>query len=280
MSMTTKSLTHIKDSHNYQAIAVEKAKQSLATAGLRKNAEGNRLQYEKNAKHIKDLTTKMHALKLEIRNVKKKQINYYHQVLSAGIDTRQEGLVWIIKVIWYLGANVALNKLPRFLDEKAVEYLFKVAKLEVRFIELQKSLKDISERRKKARIRRLTIKKSNAWGGVIAGILQRALKGMNINDECTPSLRKLHEETKWATGKNYKNSQKKCAKAENDIDSEILNVENEMKRIQLEIKEAKKAEVYRISKEFATQSYGQKYSASMKKVMSALHFSKNNLCSG
>ena len=54
------------------------------------------------------------------------QLSYYHKVLSEGTDVRPEGLIWIIKAIWFLGFNINLAQLPKFLDEQAIDYLFKV----------------------------------------------------------------------------------------------------------------------------------------------------------
>ena len=81
---------------------------------------------QENAAKIRALEIKGQALKKEVMNIRKRQISYYQALLAEGHDCRQEGLIWIIKIIWYLGANITLTKLPRFLDEKSIEFLFKV----------------------------------------------------------------------------------------------------------------------------------------------------------
>lgn len=78
---------------------------------------------------IRSLETKTQALKVELAKLQKQQLSYYHALLSEGADCRQEGLIWVIKVIWHLGADVQLDKLPRFLDAPAVEFLFRVLSL-------------------------------------------------------------------------------------------------------------------------------------------------------
>lgn len=50
----------------------------------------------------------------------------YHNYLTQGIDTRREGLSWMIKAIWKLGRDVILTELPKFLDEGLIKYLFEV----------------------------------------------------------------------------------------------------------------------------------------------------------
>ena len=62
----------------------------------------------------------------DINLSKNKLLKSYNKRLLEGIDTRQEGLVWIIKSIWNLGKEVVLSYLPKFLDEGLIKYLFDV----------------------------------------------------------------------------------------------------------------------------------------------------------
>ena len=65
-------------------------------------------------------------LNLEEKSIKKKLLVHYHKILIEGKDTRSEGLSWVIKAIWSVGSKVILSYLPKFLDEKAIKYLFNV----------------------------------------------------------------------------------------------------------------------------------------------------------
>lgn len=51
-------------------------------------------------------------------------VTHYHKLLSEGRDTRGVGLIWIIKEIYLLGYDVITSFMPKFLDDKAVVYLF------------------------------------------------------------------------------------------------------------------------------------------------------------
>jgi len=85
---------------------------------------------------------KVNYLKLTVAQCKQELCDHYHKILAQGNDTRQEGLVWIIKAIWNLGMNVNISKLPGFLEEKSVEYLFAFARKEFELEQLRNELRD------------------------------------------------------------------------------------------------------------------------------------------
>ena len=82
---------------------------------------------------IKAKREELQKIELQIKKSGEQYKNYnmillahYHKILKDGIDTRSEGLVWVIKEIFALGSKVLLSYLPNFLDEKCIIFLFKV----------------------------------------------------------------------------------------------------------------------------------------------------------
>lgn len=51
---------------------------------------------------------------------------FLFEILKYGKDCRDEGLTWIIRSIWNLGEKVYENQLPKFLDDKAKQFLLNV----------------------------------------------------------------------------------------------------------------------------------------------------------
>ena len=91
----------------------------------------NKLNIEK-----KNYLEKLNILNNEISkliSLKNKKIDnlyiHYLNILKEGTDTRSEGLSWIIKEIFALNKNVLMSYLPNFLDEDAIKFLFKQAKI-------------------------------------------------------------------------------------------------------------------------------------------------------
>jgi len=63
----------------------------------------------------------------ELSVIKNELMLHYHKILNEGLDTRHEGLFWVIKAIWNLGGEVIMSYLPYFLDEQGIDYLFEAA---------------------------------------------------------------------------------------------------------------------------------------------------------
>ncbi len=103
---------------------------------FRENLKIKLLENKENTKKIKE----------EMEKIKNKLMLHYHNLLNEGTDTRQEGLVWIIKSIWNLGHNVIMSYMPDYLDEKSVDFLFSIAHKDY---ELQKMRNEIEEIKRK-----------------------------------------------------------------------------------------------------------------------------------
>ena len=98
-------------------------------------------------KKIKVLEEEKKIINLENEEIKNNLYNHFLELLKEGDDTRNEGLSWIIKEIFYLGKNVLISYLPKFLDEQGIAFLFKQAKIfekidnyEQKIINLKKEL--------------------------------------------------------------------------------------------------------------------------------------------
>lgn len=94
-------------------------------------------------KTYEDLETKIFAHKEEKETIKNKLLLHYHTLLSEGIDTRQEGLLWIIKCIWNLGQNVIMSYMPNYLDEKGIDFIFTIAHKDFKLQKIRKEIEDI-----------------------------------------------------------------------------------------------------------------------------------------
>ena len=93
-----------------------------------------------------EIKEEIKTIKEEMESIRNKLMLHYHVLLNEGFDTRQEGLVWIIKSIWNLGHNVIMSYMPNYLDEKCVDFLFSIAHKDY---ELQKMRNEIEEIKKK-----------------------------------------------------------------------------------------------------------------------------------
>jgi len=102
----------------------------------------------------------LHDLKKELNKIKDKLILHYHKLLFEAKDTRSEGLSWIIRALWKLKTNVLLSYLPKFLDKKSIEFLFKYSDKLVEIEQIQKKIQEKKDYLKNfgKQIERLSIK--------------------------------------------------------------------------------------------------------------------------
>ena len=67
---------------------------------------------------------------------------HYLILLKEGKDSRKEGLSWIIMEIFYLNKNILSSNFPEYLDDECINYLFKMANISMKIIELEKKIKN------------------------------------------------------------------------------------------------------------------------------------------
>lgn len=71
-----------------------------------------------------------------------KLYNHYLTILKEGKDSRKEGLAWIIMEIFYLNKKILVSYFPKYLDIDSIHYLFKMANINIRIIQLENKVKD------------------------------------------------------------------------------------------------------------------------------------------
>ena len=96
------------------------------------------------------ITAEIHKLeneKEELKDKKEKLIEhlylYYLDLLKEGNDTRNEGLSWIVREIFNLGKNVLISYFPIYLNDSAIIYIFKQAKLKILLEEYKTQIKKL-----------------------------------------------------------------------------------------------------------------------------------------
>ena len=222
----------------------------------------------------KDLETS----RKEEKEIISKLMLFYKELLFKGKSLKKDGLVWIIKAIWYLGENVPMSFMPQFLDFESIDYLFKLAhkQLEIEYFskkirEMKLNLKkDISIKYKD------DIKKLN---------ISNKVENENNNKYSSFDKRKLYsnmkKESNVLANENKKDVYRDLVKEfeEKNLQFEIMNlpevnrinnVKKHVEKIRDDIIQLKKNEIKRISKCFIENNYEEKYHTNIETVLSAL----------
>jgi hypothetical protein len=101
------------------------------------------------SKQKDDIHTKLNELNEELKivhNNRKVLIDqlykHYLSLLKEGKDSRKEGLAWIIMEIFYLNKKILFSNFPNYLDNDCIHYLFKMANLNIKIIQLESKVKN------------------------------------------------------------------------------------------------------------------------------------------
>ena len=217
----------------------------------------------------------------ETRKEEKEIINklmlFYKELLFKGNQTKKDGIVWIIKSIWYLGENVPLSFMPEFLDLESIEYLFQLAQLQLeidyftkKILEMKLALKkDISSKYKNDIIKlNINNNKDN----------KNKKNFINHKSKIFRDMEKDSEEIELENKKNVYTELVKEFEKKN-LQFEITNlpevnrinkVKKHIEKIKKDIVELKKNEIKRISKCFIENDYEEKYHTNIETVLAAL----------
>ena len=233
-----------------------------------------------------DLKEKCNNQKKKVYDLKSDLINIYHTTLFEGLDFRGEGLVRIILNIWNLGENIDMNFIPSYLDNKAIEYLFKKAR---QIVEMDKMKKSVKESEKDF------VKNIKQWKNENHLNISTNKKLKNYffktriidNDDEEDSFLDYYPMTKLFMN-NYKKTHE--SNMENDDivyskkpfksldipnfiiekNNKIINLRNKQQILKNQIEMDKKAEVIRLCKEFLFNNYEQKYKVCIDTIIGAL----------
>ena len=234
---------------------------------------------------LKNLENALNKIDKDLETSRKKEkeiisklMLFYKELLFKGKSLKKDGLVWIIKAIWYLGENVPMSFMPQFLDFESIDYLFKLAhkQLEIEYFskkirEMKLNLKkDISIKYKD------DIKKLN---------ISNKIENENNNKYSSLDKKKLYfnmkKENNGLVNENKKDVYRDLVKEfeEKNLQFELMNlpevnrinnVKKHVEKIRNDIILLKKNEIKRISKCFIENNYEEKYHTNIETVLSAL----------
>ena len=246
---------------------------------------------------LNDINGQLVDLKTQDNETIKKLMRHYEALLYRGKDTRNDGLIWIIKAMWKLGKNVPMEFIPTFLDFNAIEFLFKLAN---KSIELENKKKLLNDCKKNLRLKihklyffnnsntdtdnftKKLFQGKNRRSSLLFktnlikrnSILKRSVSQTNIIKTYIHSS--VDDEQRDEETNTFKDISKLVEKRENmEIEkmpgmNDIEELQKKIKSIENEIVELKNKEVIRIFKEFIENDYQNKYHVTIDVVLAAL----------
>ena len=213
----------------------------------------------------------------EEKDIVSKLMLFYKELLFKGKSVKKDGLVWVIKAIWYLGENVPMSFMPQFLDFESIDYLFQLAhkQLEIEYFskkirEMKLALKKEIYIKYKDDIKKLNIGKEIENETNSDYIFAKNKIFFNLNKQ----KNELGNENKKDIYRDLvKEFEKNNLKFElNNLPeiNRINNVKRHVEKIKNEIISLKQNEIKRISNCFIEKGYEEKYHTNIETVLSAL----------
>ena len=276
----------------------------------KKMNDEKKAENEKNLKQYKEdieqINKELKKIREELSNLKEKEntsaqklMRHYENLLYQGRDTRNDGLIWIIKSMWKLGKNVPMQYIPKFLDFHAIEFLFKLANKSIE-LENNKNLLNKSKKDLTLKIHKLYFINNDhntdsnnftkkQFGGKSKrtsllfktnlikknSILKRSVSQTNIIKTYIHSS--VDDEQRDQEKNTFKEILKFYEKRNNNYEIEkmegmgrIEDLQNKIKIIENEIVELKNKEIMRIFKQFVENDYQHRYHVTIDVVLAAL----------
>ena len=226
---------------------------------------------------LNKIDKELDATRKEEKEIINKLMLFYKELLFKGNQTKKDGIVWIIKSIWYLGENVPLSFMPEFLDLESIEYLFQLAQLQLeidyftkKILEMKLALKKDISTKYKNDIIKLNINNNKDNGNK-----------KNLINHKSKIFRDMEKDSEEIELENKKNVYTELVKEfeKKNLQFEITNlpevnrinkVKKHIEKIKKDIVELKKNEIKRISKCFIENDYEEKYHTNIETVLAAL----------
>ena len=166
------------------------------------------------------------------------QISYYLKILKEGLDTRDEGLSWIIIRLIELNVHIDYSLFPDFLDLQQIKYLIQISKYEYEINQLKIILEFLREKETGTKNANLKIFSSINEEGLLSSNYFN--KGENIKFDYNKTNNNLKSEKLLLKLKLMKSNSLLLNNNSNFFDTENKKLEFENKLVDLNTKQLKR----------------------------------------
>ena len=158
---------------------------------LKNNIKDAKKEYVKNMKIIdsekenclkdmKRIENEMCYFKQINNELIKEQRQYYMEILRNGYDSRNEGMIWVVRNLLELNTNLEYHHFPKFLTHEQIDYLIKISSISLDEIQLKIILKVLKQKQKDLRIKE-NIRRMTVVDNIYADIKRKSIQN-NDND--------------------------------------------------------------------------------------------------
>lgn len=84
-------------------------------------------EIDRNSHRIAELEVEIKSAKQQLKVLKGEEIGHFGALLKEGVDSRSEGLAWVVVKLWELGTETPREAFPGYLEEETVEVILTIA---------------------------------------------------------------------------------------------------------------------------------------------------------
>lgn len=155
----------------------------------------------KNKEEVESLAKEHFNNTLLFQTKIKDQQKYYLQILKQGLDTRNEGLSWVIKRLFELNMTLENRHFPNFLDSEQIDYLLNISRLGFESYQLKLILKTLKNRQRKI-FEKQTINRVNKINSYANKVEQEKNKIIGKVEKKEPYIEKYHQKIIFICSRN------------------------------------------------------------------------------
>ena len=104
-------------------------------------------------KDMKRIENEMSYYKQINNELIKEHRQYYMEILRNGYDSRNEGMIWVVRNLLELNTNLEYHHFPKFLTHEQIDYLIKISSISLDEIQLKIILKVLKQKQNELKIK-------------------------------------------------------------------------------------------------------------------------------
>eukprot|EP00359_Climacostomum_virens_P000553 CAMPEP_0204900110 /NCGR_PEP_ID=MMETSP1397-20131031/2266_1 /ASSEMBLY_ACC=CAM_ASM_000891 /TAXON_ID=49980 /ORGANISM="Climacostomum Climacostomum virens, Strain Stock W-24" /LENGTH=459 /DNA_ID=CAMNT_0052068187 /DNA_START=2414 /DNA_END=3793 /DNA_ORIENTATION=- len=220
-------------------------------------------QLANSSKDLEVFDERVHQIKENLKLVRRTQIEHYLHLLKDGLDSRNEGLEWIVKALWKLDFKLKRKYFPTFLDEEADDCIMEFAKLSCEYDRLHVELeKEVARSKQSGRV-------PDRWNGV-----KKRLKRIQSNIKTQRRKVNVNFKTK-EVDVIWEDEQESVERIALSPSRELMfdtsaSIEKQMIYLRRRINEMKDKEIERLTHACFMNNYEKKFGIEMKSLLSCV----------
>lgn len=213
---------------------------------------------------ILEVDLEISKIKSQVKLVREAQSKHFKDLLSEGIDSRSQGLEWIVRELWSFGLTVTDDMFPKYLDGSAIRAVLALAEKSTQIERVQRFINELMRKRNKR------TSSLNRWNDI-----QGRLKGLSCNMTTKQPIVEFDKKSRtsmisWLHIDSADSSPAQYRDGENSRMPDILELEHDLEALRQEQQQIRDQELKRLTHECFINNYEAKFITDKKTLLASI----------